>query len=162
MKRHKTEIETDEYVFFWKGILSQWRKTNFKDSEGVRYNTCEQYMMAHKAKLFNDEPVLKEIMSTDDPRKQKSLGRSVQNYNDEVWSKVAKEIVFEGNLFRFKSDELFANALLATGDKIIVEASPFDRRWGIGFYADEALKNKNKWGDNWLGEVLMSVRDVKM
>jgi predicted NAD-dependent protein-ADP-ribosyltransferase YbiA (DUF1768 family) len=31
---------------------------------------------------------------------------------------------------------------LATGEKILVEASPYDKIWGIGFNKSDALVNK--------------------
>ncbi len=69
------------------------------------------------------------------------------------------EVVFQGNLLRAQQDHRFMSALLSTGNKNIVEASPYDRRWGIGYIADEALGNKDNWGLNWLGECLMRVRE---
>jgi ribA/ribD-fused uncharacterized protein len=48
--------------------------------------------------------------------------------------------------------------LLGTGDEVIVEASPFDKIWGIGIktYETDPLKWK---GTNLLGFALMEVRD---
>ena len=48
--------------------------------------------------------------------------------------------------------------LLSTGDRLIVEASPFDRIWGIGYSAKDASANKDTWGENLLGVALMNVR----
>jgi len=31
--------------------------------------------------------------------------------------------------------------------------------WGIGFTAQKAIENREKWGTNLLGKVLMEVRD---
>ena len=52
----------------------------------------------------------------------------------------------------------FRAALLATGDRLLVEASPFDRTWGIGFSAEVAEKQRAFWGLNLLGHCLMAVR----
>lgn len=53
--------------------------------------------------------------------------------------------------------------LLATGDRELVEASPRDRIWGVGFGAERAeqlrVTCKEKWGTNYLGKALMEVRD---
>ncbi|TRX88078.1 hypothetical protein FHL15_011028 [Xylaria flabelliformis] len=53
----------------------------------------------------------------------------------------------------------FRDVLLATGTRELVEASPFDRIWGIGFGAKEAGKRRGKWGLNLLGKCLMEVRE---
>jgi ribA/ribD-fused uncharacterized protein len=47
-----------------------------------------------------------------------------------------------------------------TGDKLIVEASPKDKIWGIGLhYTDDRIHDQSKWeGTNWLGEAIMKVR----
>ncbi len=65
---------------------------------------------------------------------------------------------------KFKDPEL-RQILLATGDKIIVEAADYDRIWGIGYSCENesstqiALENKDKWGENLLGKLLMKLRD---
>lgn len=48
--------------------------------------------------------------------------------------------------------------MLATGDRELVEASPDDRIWGIGFEAVKADANRDQWGENLLGLALMNVR----
>ncbi|KAI0394702.1 DUF1768-domain-containing protein [Xylariaceae sp. FL0594] len=53
----------------------------------------------------------------------------------------------------------FRDVLLATGDRELVEASSFDRIWGIGFTAKGADGNRHKWGMNLLGKCLMEVRE---
>jgi ribA/ribD-fused uncharacterized protein len=49
--------------------------------------------------------------------------------------------------------------LLNTGTRILVEASPSDRIWGIGFDAENAEGNESEWGANKLGHALMKVRE---
>ncbi|KAI1198075.1 DUF1768-domain-containing protein [Nemania serpens] len=53
----------------------------------------------------------------------------------------------------------FRDVLLATGDRELVEASPRDRIWGIGFGAKNAGANRRRWGLNLLGKCLMEVRE---
>ncbi|KAI8630600.1 DUF1768-domain-containing protein [Xylariaceae sp. FL1651] len=53
----------------------------------------------------------------------------------------------------------FRDVLLATGTRELVEASPFDRIWGIGFAAKNAEGKRQKWGMNLLGKCLMEVRE---
>ena len=52
-----------------------------------------------------------------------------------------------------------AEVLLATGEREIVEASPMDRIWGIGFGERKAEEvGRERWGLNLLGKALMEVR----
>ncbi len=149
-----------QYHFFYGGPFSQWYKSIFFDEKGQKYVTAEQYMMAKKALLFGDTDVYHAIMVTENPAEQKALGRQVRNFNVEVWNSTAQDIVFGGNLMKFTQNELLKQVLLSTEDKIIVEASPTDRIWGIGLGMDDPNRfDENMWrGTNWLGEAIMRVR----
>jgi ribA/ribD-fused uncharacterized protein len=118
-------------------------------------------MMYQKAILFGDTNIARAILSTDNPKEQKDLGRMVSNYNDEIWAAKRVDIMVAGLFEKFNQNPRLKEALLNTGDTIIVEASPVDRIWGIGLAEDhpDAL-DQTKWrGQNLLGVVLMRVRD---
>lgn len=153
---------TDKYVFFWANdsCFSQWHHSVFF-VDNVEYNCAEQYMMAEKAYLFNDLDSRQKIMRESNPRKQKSLGRNVKNFDHAIWRENAKSIVYKGNLAKFSQNELFQLFLLNTGGREIVEASPYDTIWGIGLsYDNDLCLDENNWrGTNWLGEVLVNVRN---
>lgn len=155
-------LETNTHYFFFKHQFGQWTQRLMSDRLGMSYNCCEQYMMYHKAKLFLDEEVASKIMSTDDPHEQKKLGRMVKNYNEDIWSRHRFQIVFEGNYLKFTQHKDLQERLLTTGNKILVEASPYDKIWGIGLGCDNHMINdeKNWKGLNLLGKVLMSVRST--
>ncbi len=156
---------TDKFVFFYGGEFSQWYPSYFV-IDGVTYETAEQYMMAMKADYFNDQETKAKIMATSNPSEQKALGRTVSNFDAEAWNAVSRGYVYAGNMAKFGQDENLKLVLLATGDRELVEASPYDRIWGIGIgmpgRADgnrEKLLDKTQWrGTNWLGETLMKVR----
>lgn len=139
--------------------LSQWYPCQF-EVDGVTYTSAEQYMMAEKAKLFGDEEIRTEILSISDPRTCKALGRKVKNFDKAVWDKKKEDIVRNGNFEKFMQNNALRNFLLSTGDKVLVEASPTDRVWGIGLGKNnpDAL-DPQKWrGQNLLGFTLMAVR----
>lgn len=140
--------------------LSQWYPCQF-EADGVTYTSAEQYMMAEKARLFGDEEIRAEILNTSDPRKCKALGRKVRNFDKAVWNKEKEHIVRKGNTKKFLQNSALRSFLLSTGDKVLVEASPTDRVWGIGLGKNnpDAL-DPQKWrGQNLLGFILMAVRN---
>jgi ribA/ribD-fused uncharacterized protein len=153
-------MTTDKFVFFYGGYFSQWYPQAF-DIDGVQYNCAEQYMMAMKAITFNDQEALTKIMASGDPSLQKATGRLVKNFDPTVWNPVAKDYVYKANMAKFTANPKLFDYILSTGDREIVEASPTDKIWGIGMdTSDPDLLDKSKWrGTNWLGEVLMQVRN---
>ncbi|KAI1776822.1 hypothetical protein F4818DRAFT_360249 [Hypoxylon cercidicola] len=172
-----------EPVYFWRvsesetGFLSQWYRAPFRDrSDPSRtYPTAEHYMMYHKAVLFGDLAIAGRILAAGDPREVRALGRAVAHFDAAVWKRERERVVREANWCKFSlpasspgeeeeggSDEAetkLRDALLATGDRPLVEASPFDRIWGIGFRAANAERNRPRWGLNLLGKCLMEVRE---
>ena len=144
-------------------VFSQWFVSNFVDENGNKYNCAEQYMMAEKARLFmnnkNNEDVLKMILSSTNQKEIKDLGRKVDGFNEEIWNKYKFNIVTKGNMFKFTQNDKLKKILLATRNKELVEASPYDRIWGIGYDALKAqVTDRQKWGSNLLGKVLEAVR----
>lgn len=159
-----------KFLFFWghtvkeevtKACFSQWFPCQFEEN-GIIYKTAEHYMMANKSLLFNDNEILEEIKKAGSPNQAKSLGRRVKNFNHEIWDTHKYEIVKQANILKFSQNEDFKKFLLSTNDKIIVEASPYDKIWGIGMLeSDENIKNPLLWnGENLLGFALMEVRDL--
>jgi ribA/ribD-fused uncharacterized protein len=152
-------IERDGFVFFWAGWPSQWHPARFA-VDGVAYTCAEQYMMAEKARLFGDDETLGQILAATHPREQKALGRCVTPFDEARWTAVCREVVYRANLAKFGQDAELGALLAATGSKVLAEASPKDRIWGIGLAADDPHATKRSaWpGKNWLGEALMRVR----
>ena len=152
---------TDKFVFFYGGEFSQWYK-NPIIFEGVSYNCAEQAMMASKARMMCDEDTLKLIMSAVTPKEQKALGRKVKNFDATLWNAGCQNIVFKINFAKFSQSEFLKAKMLSMGDRIFVEASPYDRIWGIGMSEnDYGVEDIHSWnGRNWLGYALSAVRDA--
>jgi ribA/ribD-fused uncharacterized protein len=167
-KKLMDENDTNEFLFFWKpnnevvneSCLGQWQLSKFI-VEIDEYICAEQYMMAEKARLFEDEEVRNLIMKSMDPKEMKVLGKKVKNFDQTVWDKVKYSIVLNGNYYKFSQNKNIRNYLLSTGNKVLVEASPLDTIWGIGLGKEnEKANNPNTWrGKNLLGFALMEVRD---
>ncbi|RFS18900.1 DUF1768 domain-containing protein [Chitinophaga silvatica] len=160
-----------DFLFFWghtpdkenrvtKSCFSQWWLSDFL-VDGILYPTAEHWMMACKAKLFNDRQIFEKILKTPSPSSVKSLGRKVSNFDAGVWDNQKFNMVVEGNYHKFSQHQPLKNFLLNTGNKILVEASPYDSIWGIGMSASHPdINNPENWkGRNLLGYALMVVRD---
>ncbi|KAH7380798.1 hypothetical protein BKA66DRAFT_419836 [Pyrenochaeta sp. MPI-SDFR-AT-0127] len=157
--------EDSKPVYFWRpndgnGYLGQWYWSEFT-VDGETYATAEMWMMVQKARLFNDEAIAKKMLATTDPKTHKGLGRKVKNFDGKRWDDEKLRIVEEGNYHKFTISEDAANLrtmLMATGDRELVEASPLDKIWGVGFGENNAGANRHRWGQNLLGIAVMNVR----
>lgn len=118
-------------------------------------------MMAKKAELFGDKKVKEQILATNNVRKQKELGRKVNNFNEDKWNNNKIKIVYMANNLKFNQNEELKAKLLDTKGKYIVEASPVDVIWGIGLAPDDPRRfNRAKWrGQNLLGKILTQLRE---
>jgi ribA/ribD-fused uncharacterized protein len=165
--------EKVDFLFFWKNTpiqevgppcLSQWWTEHpfYGGDDNVLYKTAEHYMMAEKARLFGDEDIRQKIIATDHPSDVKKFGRAIKNFNAEIWDRQKLTIVVSGNIQKFMQNPALGRYLLSTGDKILVEASPYDRIWGIGRAPDAPnIEDPNTWdGENLLGVALMAVRSA--
>ena len=155
---------------FHSGWGSQWFKSDFTvkivfeeggEEEEVTFPSAEHWMMVQKALLFKDAGKAREILEVpDDMAAVKALGRTVKDFDEATWVRAREQIVLDGNLHKFRQNKELRAKLLATGTKRIVEASPRDRIWGIGYGAKNALKNRGKWGRNLLGLALEKTRSM--
>ena len=167
MVKNATEAErTNQYIFFWKvadpyGELSQWYISPFI-LNGKSFSNAEQFMMHSKAEIFGDYEMASTILSgsSNHPAWHKRMGRMVKNFNQTIWNQMSMDVVIIGNLCKFTQNEVLMNILMDTGTSMMVEASPLDNIWGIGFGQSDAILNKNAWGLNKLGKALMMVRDI--
>lgn len=150
-----------KYTFFWGGPFSQWYPSTFIDDNGVMYNCCEQYMMAKKAEVFNDTETYDLIMKETDPKLQKKLGREVKNFDTHTWESCCESIVYDANVYKFTQNPKLRLCLEKTKGTELVEASPYDKIWGIGLGQEHPDRfDKTKWrGKNLLGLILDDVRD---
>ena len=159
-----------KYVHFWghrdrpdgtvgPGCLSQWYVSPFA-LDGVVYRTAEHWMMASKARLFGDAEAERRAIAAAEPGAAKAVGREVRGFDEDIWRARRFDLVVRGNVAKFGQHEALRAFLLATGTRVLVEASPRDRVWGIGLGAShEAAEDPRRWrGLNLLGFALMEAR----
>ena len=160
-----------KYLFFWghrpqrdgsvgSGCLSQWWPSAFT-VEGVPFASAEHYMMWRKALLFDDDEAAQKIVAASHPRQAKMLGRRVRGFDEQTWVDHRWEIVVAASVAKFGQRDELRDFLLGTGERVLVEASPTDRVWGIGLAAtDERTADPARWrGLNLLGFALMEARE---
>ncbi|GAB3862291.1 NADAR family protein [Dactylosporangium cerinum] len=158
------------FLHFWKhdtepggpvgrGSLSQWAPIGFA-VDGVRFATAEHYMMWSKAELFGDTATAAKILAAGHPGEVKALGREVRGFDETIWKRERFGIVVAGSEAKFGQRDDLREFLVGTGDRILVEASPLDRIWGIGLSAQDASADEPAlWrGLNLLGFALMRAR----
>lgn len=170
--------ERVKYAFFWghqpqadasvgAGCFSQWWPSAFSVEgvdgvDGVEFATAEHYMMHRKALLFDDAEAAVKVLTVRHPSAAKAVGRTVRGFDEEVWARHRFGIVTDASVAKFSSDAALRAYLLGTGDRVLVEASPRDRIWGIGMGAgNEKASSPARWqGLNLLGFALMQARDA--
>ncbi len=162
-----------KYLFFWghqpskngeitSSCFSQWWENHEFSEDGVTYKTAEHYMMAGKARLFNDDEMLEKILASGSAAEAKKYGRMIRNFDQYMWEINRFEIVKKANYLKFTQHEELKTYLLSTNNRVLVEASPVDKIWGIGLSEDdENAEFPENWpGLNLLGFCLMEVREM--
>ncbi|NUO56700.1 MAG: NADAR family protein [Hamadaea sp.] len=161
-----------KYLHFWghkpqpdgsvgANCLSQWWPASFQVG-GRAYATAEHWMMWSKAKLFGDDEMADKVLAVKHPRQAKELGRQVRGFDQQTWDDNRYAIVVAGSVAKFGQHHDLRAYLLGTGERVLVEASPLDRIWGIGLgAADPRASDPAQWrGLNLLGFALMEARDA--
>ena len=167
----ETAGERIDFLHFWghrpnkdgsvgQGCLSQWWPQPFT-VDGVSYASAEHWMMAGKARLFGDDEGLAAVLAAASPGAAKAAGRRVRGFDESRWVAARYGIVVAGNRAKFGQHPPLRAVLLATGRRVLVEASPYDRICGIGMAASHPdAHTPSRWrGRNLLGFALMLARD---
>lgn len=152
---------TKDFVLFYgrSEWPSNWHNSGFW-VKGIWFANGEQYMMYCKAMFFKDAATAALILAEPDPAKVKVLGQAVKPYVEKEWAANRLRFVRRGLLEKAIQNPKIAVQLLATGNRILVEASPSDRIWGIGLGEnDPRALDPDRWqGENLLGQAWMWVR----
>ena len=180
--QHENPTSSDEPLFFHMpdaphGEFCQWFPSTFTisktemsslighaiddaDAEGSITFTCaEQFMMYCKAGRFHDKETQRRVLATASPKEQKRLGKLTAGFTNASWDDVKSAVVVAGTIAKFGQNPKLGRKLLATGDRLLVEAASRDRVWGIGYRATHAMSHRQHWGENRLGKALVEARE---
>ncbi|XP_048255699.1 uncharacterized protein LOC124129589 isoform X2 [Haliotis rufescens] len=155
----------DKFVLFFgnQSPFSQHHLATFT-IDGTTFNCAEQYVMYQKTVIFENKEMERKIMETSNPVQQERYGRQIPEFKFEVWNKHFIEVVDRATEVKFSQNPHLLEHLVATHPKLLVEASPSDRLWGIGRGQKDPLAwDKETWrGKNQLGYIITRVRDRLM
>lgn len=149
------------YVLFWGGCFSNFYPCKII-FEGKEFKSSEQVFMYQKAKFFCDDDTADEILKAKTPKEAKALGRKVKNFDNKEWEHGREHAMRMALIAKFTQNEDLKEELISDkyDDLEFVEASPYDRIWGIGYDAEHAFDViEDSWGMNLLGKLLNQVRD---
>lgn len=107
---------------------------------------------AYQAAKFTDEEIKLSIARAKSPFDAVAIGRDPRNaeHMRPDWEDVKYDVMKEIVGAKFSQHGRLQDILVATGDALIIEDAPGDYVWGVG---------KDGTGTNWLGKVLMEVRE---
>lgn len=139
--------------------FSNWYLRDFT-MKGITFNCGEMAMMFSKSMLFGDKDTAAKILKEKNPKYQKALGKQVRGFVQSIWDERSSPIVRTISLHRISQHEDMKKLLLSTMGTTIVEASKYDRIWGVGFSEnDPRIHNRELWGLNKLGYAHMENRE---
>ncbi len=163
-KRLKSSVEPVAICFFWRphlrnGWMSNWSNHAIAES-GVRFATCEHYIMYHKAQIMGDAAMAARVIGVPTPAAAKALGRRVANFDERKWEQQRADVALRAVKLKAEQHPVLRVQLLLTQGQHIAEASPYDSIWGIGCSdADPRAGDPSKWpGLNILGKAWMHAR----
>jgi diaminohydroxyphosphoribosylaminopyrimidine deaminase/5-amino-6-(5-phosphoribosylamino)uracil reductase len=147
--------KTGDVVSFFKawdrnGILSNFSPHPISVESEV-YATVEHWYQSQKLAGVSDE-ISTRVKNAISPEEAAIIGRRAEREGKirSDWADVKLTVMETGLRAKFGPDGPARRALIATGSKQIVESSPHDYFWGCGW---------NRTGANWLGLLLMKIRD---
>ena len=140
-------------------FLASHHRTPFKRL-GQRYWSVHQYVLAHKAMLYEDEAALEEILNAKTVKEQADAGRKIKGtVSKEKWEKEEEKHTRIGVIEKLRQHPRIMEALVKTEDCAIANCTAFDSVYGTGLRIECAeMKDKSAWGENRLGRMYDELR----
>jgi ribA/ribD-fused uncharacterized protein len=139
----------DEPLYFYTKTMPFWGLSNFSppgvELNGIYWPTVEHFFQAQK---FAEPEAQQRIRQAATPKEARSLGQSRTFELRSDWNEVREEVMLRGLRLKFRNAAA-RELLLSTGNRMLVESSPFDYFWAAG---------QDGSGQNRLGHLLVQVR----
>lgn len=140
-----------ESVKFWKtdgewGIFSNFAGTPVEEN-GIIYKTTEHYFQSKK---FKDKENINAVISAPTAHLAAQVGRDRTRPLRVDWEIIKDSVMYDALVLKAKQHPQFKKKLIESGEREIIEDSPYDSYWGCG---------KDGNGRNQLGKLLMKLRD---
>lgn len=126
--------------------------------DGITYKSNEHFYQAQKCMEASNVEVAARVTLSAEPEDAMSIGQQIKPSDD--WYQVkGKALMKKGVKAKFGSIPSLGKKLLATKDKMIIEATR-GSRWGVNIpFTSDDLLDRRKWcGSNLMGAILMEVR----
>ena len=170
--RQSHKVNNDTLFFFgFRMPFSNFHKCSFfvdlpsrnKIIQDAEMHSVEQLYMYRKSYYFQDHDTCKRILEAADAVTTKRLSKFIKGFDPVEWRKVNTDIMVECLTRKFTDSDksAYLTDVLLNSPHILVEASPDDSTWGIGFSKEQGpyiLKENWEDGENLLGKLLMSLR----
>lgn len=123
-----------------------------------KFDSVEQLFAYGKAVEMRDLETARKVYHTHTNSSYvfKKLGRSVKNFDAAKWNKAGKKWMMAGMYAKYTQDDFAKRALIKTENLELVEANPYDKKWGIGRDINNFTKGTGK---NYQGRLTQFVRD---
>ena len=126
-------------------LLSTVSAHSFQLEDRV-WPTAEHYFQAHK---FRDPAYGEKIRLAADAQQARKLGNAWLKRKRPDWKQVRRTLMTRAMYSKCVQHEAVRQALLETGERLLIETSAYDHYWGIG---------RDQRGENMFGQVLMDIR----
>lgn len=140
-------------VYFYNKHEPYYEFTNFYRGGTIFLDSCQWPTSEHyfQAQKFVGTPYVELIRDTSWPREAFNLSRDpkVSKWIRSDWEEVKVDIMRKVLFAKFTQSKHLKSRLLGTGDRELVERSPYDGFWGDG---------GDGTGQNRLGKLLMELR----
>ena len=136
-----------EIFFFTRHGKYGWLSNFYRASisiDGTIWPTSEHYYQAMKTRDPEEQAMIQDLAT---PKEAKYAGYHVTIRSD--WEYVKEDIMLTALIAKFTQHEELGDKLVATGDAILHEDSPWDKYWGF-------VKGN---GMNRLGVLIMELRE---
>lgn len=107
----------------------------------ITFSTAEAYYQSRKAVFVHDKENFYKILNAKTPGETKKIARNIK-LNPKEWDKVKVKYMWETLRLKFEQNPDLKKELLdqKNDNKIFVEASPYDKFWGVGASEEQILK----------------------